>query len=166
MSPVLAWIGFAGAWLLFAGPIYQAALELDGEEIERDEIADLAKQVEPPPRLSPWWWLIPPVGYVLQVRRRRAWRQAAFDRMSGTLKRQFVSFTDKAAGWAMVAAGALLLAVVETWNLGAEMDWAPVIRIVLMVAAAVLAASYTAARMRHTHVMLGEQHDRPRGRRR
>jgi hypothetical protein len=167
MSTVLAWIGFAGAWLLVAGPVYQAALELDGEEIERDQLAEVAKQVAPPPRPSPWWWLLPPVAYVLQLRRNHDYRQATFTAMSPALRRQFVSFTDKAAGWVMVAAGALLLAVVETWNLGEELAWPPVVRVVVIIAAALLAASYTAGRMRRTHFLLDEQLDhasRPRRR--
>src|SRR5205807_1629039 len=106
---LLGWVGALGAWLLFAGPIYQAALELDAEEVERDELAALATTVDQPARISSWWWLLPPVGYVLNLRRRRAYRKAAFDAMSPTLRRQFVTFADKAAGWALVAAGALLL---------------------------------------------------------
>ena len=161
MPSLLGWVGALGAWLLFAGPIYQAALELDAEEVERDELAALADAVDQPARISSWWWLLPPVGYVLNLRRRRVYRKAAFDAMSPTLRRQFVTFADKAAGWALVAAGALLLAVVDTANLGAELAWPPAVTIVVMLALALLAASYTAGRMRRRHEMLGERRDRP-----
>jgi len=58
-SAAVAWAGFAGAWLLVAGPIYQAAIELEAEEIERDAIRDAAQAVPGPPPNSRWWWLIP-----------------------------------------------------------------------------------------------------------
>jgi hypothetical protein len=49
MDQVMAWAGFLGAWLLVAGPLYQGALELLEEDVDREgmqaSIADL-------PRLS------------------------------------------------------------------------------------------------------------------
>ncbi|MCU1474853.1 MAG: hypothetical protein JWQ92_2921 [Amnibacterium sp.] len=78
------------------------------------------------------------------------------------MKRQFVAFTDKGAGWALVAAGALLLAVAETAGLGSELEWHPALTIVVGLAAALLAASYTAGRMRRRHALLDERRDRSR----
>jgi hypothetical protein len=45
---LIAWCGFFGAWFLVAGPVYQAALELEEEGLERDTFA---------PR-SPGWWVL------------------------------------------------------------------------------------------------------------
>jgi hypothetical protein len=38
VETLIAWCGFLGAWLLFAGPIFQAALELQEESREADRI--------------------------------------------------------------------------------------------------------------------------------
>jgi hypothetical protein len=38
MHTVILWSGFLGAWLLVAGPIYQAVLELEAEGMETDRI--------------------------------------------------------------------------------------------------------------------------------
>jgi hypothetical protein len=35
MNQVIAWAGFLGAWLLVAGPLYQGALELREEDVDR-----------------------------------------------------------------------------------------------------------------------------------
>ena len=39
MHELILWSGFFGAWLLVAGPLYQAALELSEEDISRDDTA-------------------------------------------------------------------------------------------------------------------------------
>ena len=54
MEALIAWCGFAGAWLLFGGPVYQAALELQEQDIERDRLAELGDQAQGPPPLPRW----------------------------------------------------------------------------------------------------------------
>ena len=49
MSPVIAWSASAGAWLLVAGPVYQAALELTDNSAERDFLARRIAEVAAPP---------------------------------------------------------------------------------------------------------------------
>jgi hypothetical protein len=66
---VIFWCGYVGAWLLVAGPIYQAALELQEQDIERDRIQQVTAQVPAPAPVSAWWWLLPPVRYLLAQRR-------------------------------------------------------------------------------------------------
>ena len=46
---VVAWSGFLGAWLLFAGPVYQAALELREQDAAHDVHATFAGFAQPPP---------------------------------------------------------------------------------------------------------------------
>jgi hypothetical protein len=53
---VVGWFGFAGAWLLVAGPLYQGVLELREENAEQAESDPSARQVAPPPPPSIWWW--------------------------------------------------------------------------------------------------------------
>ena len=38
MNEVIAWVTFAGAWLLVAGPLYQGAVELDELDVDREAI--------------------------------------------------------------------------------------------------------------------------------
>ena len=37
MEQFIAWCAFLGAWLLFAGPVLQAALELREQQLSREE---------------------------------------------------------------------------------------------------------------------------------
>src|SRR5215468_9479331 len=77
MNQVIAWVGFLGAWLLVAGPLYQGAIELLEEDIDREGIdASIARIPRPDPP-SPWWWLLPPVMYLIRRHRSKVFRQAA-----------------------------------------------------------------------------------------
>ncbi|MGH3095160.1 MAG: hypothetical protein ACRDMV_04075 [Streptosporangiales bacterium] len=120
MSQLIAWCGFLGAWLLVAGPIYQAALELDDEDLEREDFARVVANVPRPPRVSRWWLLLPPVAYVLRARRRRAQMTAVLDTLSPTQVEQLMHFRETASAWMFVASGASLIAVNETWALREE----------------------------------------------
>jgi hypothetical protein len=86
MNEVIAWVTFAGAWLLVAGPLYQGSVELDELDVDREGIEGIkASAVQTAQgRPSPWWWwLLPPVMYVLHRRWTRAFRQATFAQLAG-----------------------------------------------------------------------------------
>jgi hypothetical protein len=104
-----------------AGPVYQAALELSAEEVEREAIAAAKKEVEPP-RVSAWWWLLPPVGYLLSRRQRHAYRQDVMTALTRTQLEQLVRFSDKANAWIFIALGAFLVAIADTWKVRNFMD--------------------------------------------
>ena len=106
MNEVIAWVTFAGAWLLVAGPLYQASVELDGLDVDREGIEGIkASAVRTAPgRPSPWWWLVPPVMYVLHRHWTRSFRQATFAQLTQTQREQLTSFRNKATGWFTVAA--------------------------------------------------------------
>ncbi len=161
MHSVILWCGFLGAWLLVAGPLHQAAVELDEESFSREEIqAAATSSAADTPRPSAWWWLLPPVGYWLQRRYARAQRERMMSRLSDDTMRDLLSYTNKATGWFYVAGGASLIAVKETWELAEDQDWPAWVfwgLIVLMVA---VAAVNTAVRMRRTHHLVGT--DQPR----
>jgi hypothetical protein len=123
MNQVIAWAGFLGAWLLVAGPLYQGAIELSEEEVDREAIEASKATVPRPDPPSPWWWLIPPVMYVLWRRRSTAYREAALAQLNSAQREQITSFTDKANGWFTVAAGASLLAAEQSWNLVERYRW-------------------------------------------
>jgi hypothetical protein len=149
MNQVIAWVGFLGAWLLVAGPLYQGALELREEEVDREGIEASTARVPRPDPPSPWWWLLPPAVYLIRRHRGNAFRQAALAQLTQTQREQFASFINKAVGWFTVAVGAFLLAVEQTWQVIERYRW-PVwlfwLLIVVMLGACVL---NTALRMIH-----------------
>jgi hypothetical protein len=154
---LIAWCGFLGAWFLVAGPVYQAALELEEESIERDEFADIARTLGPPPRVSPWWWLLPPVAYLLRRGRGRAYRRAVTNAMSRDQLERMVRFINKANGWLYVGLGGLLIATKETWELHEAYEWPPAVFWVLLAVMALACAANTAIRMARAHGFLATQ---------
>lgn len=109
--------GFLGGWLLVAGPVYQAALELREQDIDRDTLARLATDAPPIARVSPWWWLLPPVALLLRRRAGRAQQNAIWASMDVAQRKQFVDFKNTSTAWFTVAGGAFLIALKETWEL-------------------------------------------------
>jgi hypothetical protein len=126
MNVVIIWASFAGAWLLVAGPLYQGSIELRELDFDREgiqgiqaTIVAMAKNDRP----SAWWWLLPPVMYVLHRRWTRKFREVTVAQLTETQRRQFASYRNKATGWFTVATGATLLAAGETWQLIRHYDW-------------------------------------------
>jgi hypothetical protein len=142
MNEVIAWATFAGAWLLVAGPLYQGSVELYELDIDREGIQGKAVAAQAArSRPSAWWWLLPPVMYLLHRRWYKALRQEMLAQLTQTQREQMASFQSKSAGWFTVAAGATLLAAGDTWQIVQHYRW-PLwlfwLLIVVMLAAAVL----------------------------
>lgn len=149
MSEVISWVSFAGAWLLVAGPLYQGSVELSELDFDREGLegvkassAELLRE-----RPSPWWWLLPPVMYLLHRRWTRKFRQATLARLTEKQRQQYASFRNKATGWFTVAAGATLLAAGETWQIIEHYDWPGWLFWLLTVVMLVVALLNTAIRM-------------------
>jgi hypothetical protein len=123
MDQVIAWAAFAGAWLLVAGPLYQGALELSHEDVDREGLEASKARVQRPKPPSPWWWLVPPVFYLLRRQRSREYLRAVFDQLTQDQKQQFARFVNKATGWFTVALGASLLAAEQTWLITERYEW-------------------------------------------
>ncbi|MBO9578521.1 MAG: hypothetical protein J7480_07110 [Microbacteriaceae bacterium] len=150
---VFPWLGFLGAWLLFAGPVYQAAVELHEEGFDEDEqqaLRSRAAELPPPPRISAWWWLLPPVAYVMSVRRSKAWRREMFRAIPAEQRQHFITFQNKAAGWLIVAAGAVLIAIKETAELVEHNAWPGWAFAPLLIPPFLLSVGYTVSRMHRT----------------
>lgn len=148
---LVEWSGFLGAWLLVAGPLYQAAVELDEQGDQRRGLTRVSGVVGPQPRLSPWWWLLPPVAYVKQRRRQAAYREQVMSTLTTAELEAFVDLSSTATGWAMVAGGAFFIAVKETWEL-LELYEAPAWLLPLvLVAMLALGAANTVVRVRTAH---------------
>jgi len=147
MNQVIAWAGFLGAWLLVAGPLYQGALELDEEEVDREGIEASFASVPRPERPSSWWWLVPPVMYLIRRHRSNKFRQAVLAQLSEAQRQQFTSFMNKANGWLTVALGAALLAADQTWQVTERYHWDTWVFWLLLVVMLGVAVLNTAARM-------------------
>lgn len=143
-----------GAWLLVAGPIYQAALELCEQDFDREHFTTVTASVAPAPKISPWWWLLPPVAYVLRVRAVRAQRQAIMEALTPEQLEQMLGFINKATGWLIVASGAFFLAFAQTWILRDLFGWPVVVFWVLVVVLVLLCVGYVTSRMLVTDQVL------------
>ncbi|MGI8459593.1 MAG: hypothetical protein ACR2LI_15965 [Propionibacteriaceae bacterium] len=157
MEDAIAWSGFVGAWLLVAGPIHQAAVELEEENVSRERIQELRGTVPAPTEVSAWWWLLPPVAYLLNRRRNRAFRRSVFEALDHETVEQLVRFSNKATGWLFVASGAFFIAIKETWELGEHYAWPIPIFVGLVLIMVLLSAVNTVVRMRRSHAMTGEE---------
>ncbi len=123
MEAFILWAGFVGAWLLFAGPIYQAALELKDEDIKIDRIKATGDNIPKQQPVSVWWWLLPPVKIVLEQKRSRAYRNTYVKSLLREDVESLVSFMDKAMAWLLVAVGGLCIALKETYELSEHSHW-------------------------------------------
>jgi hypothetical protein len=120
---IINWCGFVGAWLLVLGPLNQAITELAEEEFERDALARAEREIEVPPPVSAWWLVFPPGYVVLRRRRDQLYKERLRDAMSPETIRAFAHLRDVAGAWLLVAAGAALIAVKETWELTEGYHW-------------------------------------------
>lgn len=117
MELVIAWCSFIGAWLLVAGPIYQAALELRDQETQEDRIKSAAANVPKPSKVSAWWWLLPPLKLILEAKRTKKYRKAYMQALHPEDYEALIEFMNKATAWVFIALGALLIAIKETFEL-------------------------------------------------
>jgi hypothetical protein len=97
---VIVWVTFAGAWLLVAGPLYQGSVELNELDVDREGIQGKAAAAQATQaRPSAWWWLLPPVMYVLHRRWYKALRREMLAQLTQSQREQLTSFQSKTAGW-------------------------------------------------------------------
>ncbi|MDO9352519.1 MAG: hypothetical protein Q7T55_02425 [Solirubrobacteraceae bacterium] len=137
--------GFLGGWLLVAGPIYQASIELREEAFERDAMMAAASSIPPEPEVSGWWWFLPPVYWWLSRRRRARMGEKVLVAMTPEQREQFVNYMAKAFGWMLVAGGAFFIATKETYEFVEAWHWHVAVFWVLVVVMPILAFAYTAA---------------------
>lgn len=120
---LILWAGFAGAWLLVAGPLHQARIELAEEELEREAYASAIDAAGPPPRTSVWWWLVPPLRLYLAHARKEHWQREVWMKLSTEEFDKLASFMTKARGWMLVGGGGLCIATKETYELVEGYAW-------------------------------------------
>ena len=107
-------IAFAGSWIVFFGAIYQAALEIQEHELTRKRLEAIALGVAAPPRISRWWWLIPPLRIVLARLRASKLHHAFVGAISLDDYATLLALVAKLRGWLFVASGTYALAIKET----------------------------------------------------
>jgi hypothetical protein len=150
MEIVIISLGSLGAWLLFAGPIYQAAIELSEQTSVREQFEEVSKAVAQPERISAWWWMLPPVAYLLHQRQQKDYQKRVMAEFTDQQRVEVLGFMSKATGWIIVAAGAFLIALKETWELTQLLDWSFAVFAGITVLAAILSVLHTVLRMRLT----------------
>jgi len=154
MDLLILWFGFIGSWLLFAGPLYQAALELKEQDLEREHLGQVKKSIPEPKGVSVYWWFLPPVKLYLEHQQSREYREAFLRELAPEVVEQLIAFISKATGWAMVSFGGFCIAVKETYGLlhdGYDLSdalfWATVL------AMAYLSISYTVISVRRARAI-------------
>ena len=123
MDIFIHWCGFLGAWLLVAGPLYQAAIELMEDAEQSEDIQESMRDAPVVEEVSRWWWLFPPAYLLLRRRASKKQQDAIFRTMNADQRRRMMTFINKAGGWITVAAGAFLIALKETWELTEASHW-------------------------------------------
>lgn len=129
---LMAYGSFIGGWLLVLGAILQAALELRAHELARDRIEATASRLPPLPRISPWWWLIPPVHVVLGRRRSQRFQRMYMEALSFEDYAALLAFVNKATGWLVVSLGAWTLATIQTLGFAHARGFGAVVWMVLL----------------------------------
>lgn len=109
--------GFLGAWLLVAGSVYQAALELRDQDLAVEHLRTAGEKRHRPKHVSPWWWLLPPVKIMLEKSSKDAFRREYFNNLSKDDSAALLSFMNKATAWLYVGLGGFLIAAKETYEL-------------------------------------------------
>ena len=147
MEALIVIAGFAGGWLLVAGSIYQAALELKEEGLQRDHAEAIRAKIPKQKRSSPWWWLAPPVKLIIEHRNSEQHRKEFLATLPREDIEAMLSFINKATGWLFVASGGLLIAFKETYELIEHFKLSEPWFWILVVALSLLCFANTAVRI-------------------
>lgn len=163
MDTVVAWCGFVGAWLLVAGPLYQGALELLEEDLDRSGFEESVAAIAPPPAPSKWWWFLPPVMFVLRRRRSNEYHRTVLMQLTPEQRTQRAGFIHKATGWFVVASGGSFIAVKETWELAEHAEWPSAVFVAVLVLMFVLIGGNTVLQIDRRKAVDEQRHLRPKG---
>jgi hypothetical protein len=151
--------GFLGAWLLVAGSVYQAALELRDQDFAFDHIREAGQQARQTGQQHPsaWWWLLPPAKIILEQKHDRAFRKEFFGKLNRTDSEAMLSLMNKSTAWLYVGLGGFLLAAKETYELDQYLHVN--LSIFFVVTFILLAASVfnTASHIRRSETILNEK---------
>ncbi len=148
MEVVMSWLEFIGAWLLFAGPIYQAALELQDEDIEIDRIRLAGAKIKKAAQVSLWWWLLPPAKIYMERKRSHKYWARYIKTLPNNEVEALVSYRSKANAWLFITVGGFCIAISQSYGLAKENDWNNYILAALIVVMFVLSILNLITRLR------------------
>lgn len=148
MHTLIYWFGFAGAWLLVSGPVFQASVELRAEGEATSRFGEALRGAPPPKKVSSWWWLLPPVRVLISSRRRDDARRTFLATLSAEDLELITRYINIARGWMLVGLGAWLIALKETYELGEHYEWPMVVYWALVVSMSGIAVGVTAVSAR------------------
>ncbi|MDR6868176.1 hypothetical protein J2Y69_002787 [Microbacterium resistens] len=155
MDDFSLWCAAIGAWLLVAGPLYQGAMELrEVADDSIDQLSGISRPEQKPSGVSPWWWLLPPVAVALIWRSGQRQRREFVSSLPAGTRKVMFTFQSKAQAWLLVAAGAFLIALKETWHLVHAMHWGLPVYIAIVVVASILSFGHTALRMKDNEPLI------------
>lgn len=159
METIVLWCGFVGAWLLVAGPIYQAALELseERERVQFEHWHEARKKLPAQREASAWWWLLPPIKIYLERKYSNEYRRQFIAALPPEDVALMINFMNKATAWLYVATGGFLIAIKETYELGEHLEFGTPVIIVAAVILAVLSVLNTALRMARSQKIINSK---------
>lgn len=137
--------GCVGSWVLVTAAIFQAALELGEQAVNRGALARAKDVVARPAPVVPLWWLLPPIAVAIQQRRSSAYRESVLGVLDESEAGEWVRFSQKASGWFIVAIGGVLIALKETGEVATAVG-RPWIYWPIVVGCLVLSTLYTVLR--------------------
>lgn len=138
---------FIGTWLLYGFSLYQGALELSDQK----RIVDKLKDTTPYPKVSPWYWLLPPLKL---KRERQRLQQILHDRINEQEEAgDLFSFFNRATAWFYIALAGILNGIASTGALMAQFlqkgsIWLSIALDALMIVIGVLHVRYRLAHWR------------------
>ena len=104
-------------------------------------------------------WLLPPAAFVLHRKRVTAFQREYFESLDIDQRRALISFLNRASGWSVVAAGAWLIALTETYSITNEHQWPLVWFAAISVTVTIIAAANAAERVRRSEALLPQTQD-------
>lgn len=129
---IYALLTFGGVWLLYIFPLYQGALELSEPSKMLSRFKHKQKKY---PKISPWYWLIPPLK--ISKEKQRGIKILQDHLTSQKEMDRLFRYFNKAVAWYYIAIAGVLNGIVATRELLLTFDcdslWAVVLVSVILV---------------------------------
>lgn len=146
MDEFIVFIAMLGSWLLFAGPVYQAYIELHDAELKfveiRKNLYETSKQVKQE-KISKWFWILPPLAVIITYIKTQNYRDEVIRHLDRENFELLQKFSEKARGWVVIGWGAFFIAVKETYEFVKELDLSYPIFFTLVIGFALSSFAYT-----------------------
>ncbi|OFI47693.1 hypothetical protein BG262_08285 [Floricoccus penangensis] len=118
MEKFIVIISFIAKWLLFAFPLYQAYIELSEQE---RVVGRFTKKSKKYPKISPWYWILPPLK--LELEKKRGIAILSESLISNKDFEEAIVFGRKATAWFYVALAGMLEGITAIYELAHAFDY-------------------------------------------